>query len=1410
MSLPRRAIIHIGGSKNRKFKLTDIEPRKLKLLQSINPSLFSGEGTKYSFTLDPRLPPKNKKITDFVDINSNKNIKTDHKVPVYDIFIGSDEEINKIDEKEKQKILAETQEIKNKIREKYRKKDEKTKERKELGMGKLLQEIEFDIDYYKDINNKFKKFEEKFFLPETEENKYNPFRFKVSENYKNIEELPEDKREITTYVGRWIDKQSLSVISNPIKKLLILEFDQIMKDVYRNAVSFMGRNYGLHAQNTNKEQAYFNIIQMALFKSYMFYADKNIHYTYNKYDFTTSMNITGNRKNTLRDDAFIKDIYRRNEKKLSINYNVLEDIISKKLKREEERIERIDGEKNVKLDRVWKTIWAQMDTSMFISALFVTSKENHTSIFNKEDAIALYCYTMIENKIEDFVKFKDFDSKLSYKMSLKLFSLLKFVDPYIFTKHDILLHEARQKDKNRKKVGTLKKEVKHLDDMKMGESFFYETDLFDAGKKKDKEKWLEEERDKYNIFKEKELTIEQIADEIEKNSTQKDNKNYEAFLLVSKLEEESKILYSERYVSLEENKFFDSGETAMNYYDIVAKWLINMFIFTNGPHIGLMDRFNASNDTVKHFWKCIHKYGVDGLILYWGIHMKNMRSAYYLNNKPNNNPMKKINKNGQLMKMFVDTGDRNIYRTTLTMEGPMKRSEMGLLETGEGDRWITDHKNKKTFVSYIEKDFETGKEIKKAPPNPHTFRSGVFLNPLTANVNETYVKHFNYCLDIIEKKHGSMKNFNKEFDKLFNKSLILYKNGYMKQSRLDTLKKEHPGITVVNNLSEIWEKYKNDKRIYFEKNKRHSIEKIKAYDKGWLGNLRGNILSNALDGIYHIDFRKFINDSRNILPPFVKQWHFEEDLIKEYRKHELFEIPENMNKGWPKDSGRPFIFVNHIKALEVEKDEDKQIWRFNKKIYSINEIKKKMNSMKISRIQMPGTSGIFPSYWFPEPKNPFKRVDKNNHIKLKYLIEHGEEKYNKELENMNKAMKIKGKPILVKKPVVKESPDKLPEKDEEPDLKPDLNLERKDSDTPPSSVISSVDSGELIDLRNELERQEKENQDTDRRADELCKNMDDLISSPDDKFERVKELVSEDKTPEDIIKIIQDEFKGTFPVTITCMIDAVKRNQEMERQKEGTQETDEVYDQSIKSPKGPDQQLRDMGLERVKVKDDGDCLFAAFLYIMNPKRDEPPKKAEIMEIRDNVVDYITLGGKGVERKTVFHGQEIVDTTSSFWETYGDKILTVEHLTDVGKMMYEPLESDNFKWMQYAKCMTSEEGNPNNPRCRFGGPVEIKGWEEMTGNKIQVIEWMSNKWEVKYPETASFDEKKHTLIFDRQKLHYDYARPIQQSQKGGGNNVYINKCKNHRHKRTRKFRIRLKNVGDWVHVKKPKKRTRRIY
>ena len=144
-------------------------------------------------------------------------------------------------------------------------------------------------------------------------------------------------------------------------------------------------------------------------------------------------------------------------------------------------------------------------------------------------------------------------------------------------------------------------------------------------------------------------------------------------------------------------------------------------------------------------------------------------------------------------------------------------------------------------------------------------------------------------------------------------------------------------------------------------------------------------------------------------------------------------------------------------------------------------------------------------------------------------------------------------------------------------------------------------------------------------------------------------------------------------------------------------------------------------------------------------------------------------------------------------------------------------------------MTSITSNPDNPRCRFGGIYEILALEERFNGEglkdsgfgkiekeIQVIEWIERKWIVSPVMVSLFDRKeeldisKPTIIFDRKTLHYDYARPIKTAQSGGGNNVYINKCKNHRHKRTRKFRIRLKNVGDWVHVKKPKKRTRRIY
>ena len=68
--------------------------------------------------------------------------------------------------------------------------------------------------------------------------------------------------------------------------------------------------------------------------------------------------------------------------------------------------------------------------------------------------------------------------------------------------------------------------------------------------------------------------------------------------------------------------------------------------------------------------------------------------------------------------------------------------------------------------------------------------------------------------------------------------------------------------------------------------------------------------------------------------------------------------------------------------------------------------------------------------------------------------------------------------------------------------------------------------------------------------------------------------------------------------------------------------------------------------------------------------------------------------------------------------------------------------------------------------------------------------------------------------DKQKILIDLLRKLENStgQSGGSNNVYINKCKNHRHNKTKKFRMKLKDIDNWVYLepRKKKKYTRRKY
>ena len=47
--------------------------------------------------------------------------------------------------------------------------------------------------------------------------------------------------------------------------------------------------------------------------------------------------------------------------------------------------------------------------------------------------------------------------------------------------------------------------------------------------------------------------------------------------------------------------------------------------------------------------------------------------------------------------------------------------------------------------------------------------------------------------------------------------------------------------------------------------------------------------------------------------------------------------------------------------------------------------------------------------------------------------------------------------------------------------------------------------------------------------------------------------------------------------------------------------------------------------------------------------------------------------------------------------------------------------------------------------------------------------------------------------------------LKKLQQGGSNNVYINKCKNHRHNKTKKYRMKLKDIDSWVYLEPGKKK-----
>merc|ERR1711966_634028 len=130
--------------------------------------------------------------------------------------------------------------------------------------------------------------------------------------------------------------------------------------------------------------------------------------------------------------------------------------------------------------------------------------------------------------------------------------------------------------------------------------------------------------------------------------------------------------------------------------------------------------------------------------------------------------------------------------------------------------------------------------------------------------------------------------------------------------------------TIVDKLTDIWDIHKNDKRIYFPKRDGIDDELLSRID-GWLGDFKTNTLRHALDGIYHIDYDSFMKKSKKLLVPFVPV------LLRKKKNRNIFSKDFEWNDSdaplydsektkllWPRNSGRPFIFINKYQFLYAD------------------------------------------------------------------------------------------------------------------------------------------------------------------------------------------------------------------------------------------------------------------------------------------------------------------------------------------------------------------------------------------------------------------------------------------------------------------------------------------------------------
>lgn len=1321
MSILNRRAIQFGGIKNKKNKHKIIVPPK---------SIFDTDDNQIVLTIDPSKKAKETKVSKVIgkQLADKHNINYLEKMRVIDLKYGNKEQM----EKERiKKIKEETKKNIEAVKKTFQDKINKNKERANIGMGKFLQDLNFSMKYYQKIEKEFRAFEEKFFVPDDGKNKYNIFRFKLNDNIKSI---AKDKT-------IWEKLNKLSPNDEYIKHSLLIDFKQLVNDLPRRIPGFINlghkfntvafkQSYSMSVKEKSQGPLAFYVCQLALFYSYYYYKHLDINHHY--YDFKRQPligiinKVSKNIYNAVQNNHTVNyDFIKKNIKKEKEELNIKRAQLTKQLENSKEsennkkKIKSKLADVKMRIEQVNKKqgFFNQDDITNFIMAIVATANDKDKK-YNIIDGTALFIHIFFKNKIGKLFKFvgHGMDKLYTLKITCKFFTFAHFIDPYLFTEYDEFINKWHLNKIDKK----LPKDKKALEQWKypiyrnvrLGEVFINRTNKYD--KNNPNALWLDAEQRKYNIFnKEKEETIE---DRLKKNQLQKPiNKHHEAFLHVYKEKSHSQIIIEPATQQPKDGpsiKTFIDQNDEMYYKTAMVEWIMMQW---SHHHCGfnLMNSFNTNNNNVRHFMKCIYQYGIDGFLIYNLIHFKNMRTCINLNNKSPITTMQ-TEKDSYLqdLKNHKMLRDENITINGKkhNLRHPSKKQDIlnlddiiqiqnQMFQTTDGELFShgpgLNVNIKYDFTKTMKENLNAFDINDKAMLEfglPRDFYWHTFINPLTCNIEETYGKHFDYCIEQINKQHGNLKKFNDKFDKLFSDSLILYKNGYMQDSRLKEITKKHPNITIVEKLIDIWEKHKNDKRIFFNKSSHTDVDTLKKSDKGWIGSLYSNQLQHAIDGVYHIHFESFIHKSSKFLKTFVPL-----DLgkggISDCKKTKLL---------WPKNSGRPFIFVNKclFKMDYSNMFQDK----IDKKFYKVEEVQKKILKVGL-------TNNCFSGFWF-DTQYPFTNKDQINHIQLKLLFDRGFDKYKSIMEEVN------NKKIDVAIDSIKPE-----EKEEKEESKIDSLTKR--TETQKDNVENTRDQLQI--LENKIDKIGEDNPDVD-------ETKDDVIHESSKDSEKEPEKESEQQDP---------------------------------KKAEAEKQLKEIYNLKID-----------------KIEPNGDCLFEAFNRFL--KSQNPPIKVPgVQDIRIEIASHVQIN----------------------WERLGPFVDTE---------LYKDSED-------YFKKMTASGSDKNAPRARFGSELEMKAFEEIYQSKIEGIKVQVLKWNTEQDKLIEIGlggrdfkkdkiKKSNTLtIYNTGDLHYEYLVPYTPvNQGGGGNNVYINKCKNHRHKKTRKFRIKFKNVGDWVHLNKPKKRTRRRY